>query len=96
VRLLELDTPLALKARHVPGEVYEMYADPLLEGLNTLRALPGVQRAVLAGDHLRVIVERGKADEVFCRVLENRQLQALNILKGELTLEDVFLSLVKG
>lgn len=95
-KLLALDTPLELKARHVLGEVYEVYADPLLDGLNTVKATPGVLRTVLAGDHLRVIVERGEAQAVFQKVQENRQIQVQNILRGEPTLEDVFLSLAKG
>jgi ABC-2 type transport system ATP-binding protein len=95
-KLLALDTPLALKARHVPGEVYEMYADPLLEGLNAVQAAPGVRRVVLAGDHLRLIVEGGMSDAAFRGMQGNRQLKVHNILKGEPTLEDVFLSLAKG
>jgi len=55
-----------------------------------------VLSTILAGDHLRVIVEHGAALEVFHKVRQNPQLQVNNILKGEPTLEDVFLNLAKG
>mgnify|MGYP001045602666 CR=1 FL=1 len=95
-KLLALDTPLALKSRHVSGEVFEVYADPLLDGLDAVRALPGVLGAVLAGDHLRVIVERGADVEIFHKIRQDPHLRVNHILKGEPTLEDVFLNLAKG
>ena len=39
-KLLAMDTPLALKEHFVPGDVYEIYADPLLEGLSSIAAAP--------------------------------------------------------
>lgn len=95
-KLLALDTPLALKLQFVPGEVYEMFVEPLLAGLNVLKETPGVLRTVLAGDHLRVIVERGKSETAFEQARENPQLVIQAISKGEPTLEDVFLSLAKS
>ncbi|MCX6067365.1 MAG: AAA family ATPase, partial [Chloroflexi bacterium] len=58
-KLLAMDTPLALKEHYVPGDVWEIYVDPLLKGLDVLSAAQGVYRVGLAGDHLRVIVEKG-------------------------------------
>ena len=95
-KLLALDTPLALKLQFVPGEVYEMFVEPLLAGLNVLKETPGVLRTALAGDHLRVIVERGKSETAFEQARENPQLVIQAISKGEPTLEDVFLSLAKS
>ncbi len=95
-KLLAMDTPLALKERYVPGEVWEIYAEPLLGGLETLSAAQGVVRAGLSGDHLRVIVERGLGGKEIKRKLENAQISVTSIQKGEPTLEDVFLALAKG
>ena len=94
-KLLALDTPLALKARYVPGEVYEVYADPLLEGLNSIAAAPGTLRVTLAGDHLRLIVERGQMDAVLGKLQENPRLHVDHFVRGEPTLEDVFLNLAR-
>ena len=94
-KLLALDTPLALKARYVPGEVYEVYADPLLEGLNSIAAAPGTLRVTLAGDHLRLIVERGQMDAVLGKLQENPRLRVDHFVRGEPTLEDVFLNLAR-
>ena len=43
-KLLAMDTPLALKERFVPGDVWELYAEPLLDGLNVLSGARGVLR----------------------------------------------------
>jgi ABC-2 type transport system ATP-binding protein len=95
-KLLAMDTPLALKEHYVPGEVWEIYAEPLLAGLDALSAAQGVVRAGLAGDHLRVIVEDGLSEKEVKRTLENSNVRVASIQKGEPSLEDVFLALAKG
>jgi len=94
--LLALDTPMALKERYVPGDIWELYAEPLLDGLNLLSSAQGVLRTSLAGDHLRVIVEPGLNERELKGMLENSGVQVASIQKGEATLEDVFLNLAKG
>jgi ABC-type multidrug transport system ATPase subunit len=94
--LLALDTPLALKERYVPGEVWELYAEPLLDGLHLLSGTQGVVRASLSGDHLRVIVEPGLSGDELKSTLEKSNVRVASIQKGEATLEDVFLNLAKG
>ncbi len=95
-KLLAMDTPLALKAHYVPGDVWEVYAEPLLAGLNALEKTAGVLRAVLAGDHLRVIVEKGLGEKTLKKVLEAAGVSVPSIQKGEPTLEDVFINLAKS
>lgn len=95
-KLLAMDTPLALKEHYVPGDVWEIYAEPLLEGLDALSAAQGVARASLAGDHLRVIVEHGLGEKEIKGVLEAAKVRVASIQKGEPTLEDVFLALAKS
>jgi ABC-2 type transport system ATP-binding protein len=94
-KLLAMDTPLALKEHYVPGDVYEIYADPLLAGLGALEKAQGVIRAGLAGDHLRVIVEKGLGEKTLKKVLDAAGVRVSSIQKGEPTLEDVFLALAK-
>jgi len=94
--LLALDTPIALKERFVPGEIWELYATPLLDGLNLLSDTQGVLRTSLAGDHLRVILEPDMNVEELKKMLEKSGVVITSIQKGEATLEDVFLSLAKS
>lgn len=94
-RLLALDTPLALKKQFVPGEVYEIYAAPLLDGLAALESNPHVKRAGLAGDHLRVIVSEGLGAASLAQALEQAGVQVQSIQPGEPGLEDVFIHLAK-
>jgi ABC-2 type transport system ATP-binding protein len=93
--LLAMDTPMALKERFVPGDVWELYAEPLLDGLNLLANTQGVLRVSLAGDHLRVIIEAGLGEKDIQRMLSKSELHVTSIQKGEPTLEDVFLNLAK-
>jgi ABC-2 type transport system ATP-binding protein len=57
-RLLAMDTPAGLKAKVVPGDVWEVFAQPLERSLSVLHHVPGVLRVSLAGDHIRTITER--------------------------------------
>jgi ABC-2 type transport system ATP-binding protein len=94
--LLALDTPLALKDQFVPGKVWELYAEPLLDGLHTLADLPGVFRASLSGDHLRVIAESRLGEKELKSALEQANVVLTSIQLGEPTLEDVFLNLARN
>ncbi len=90
-KLLAMDSPAELKATVIPGEVWEVYAQPLEAGLAALEGVDGVLRVGLTGDHLRVITRPG--------VNLNRLKDSIPVLehaeRGEPTLEDVFLSLAK-
>jgi ABC-2 type transport system ATP-binding protein len=102
-KLLAMDTPSNLKQDIVPGDVWEVYAEPLQDGLAVLPEIDGVLRVGLAGDHLRVIVESGKPalsgaegrKEKLLGVLRDRGVNVRNIVVGEPTLEDVFISLAR-
>jgi ABC-2 type transport system ATP-binding protein len=95
-KLLAMDTPLALKEHFVPGDVWELYAAPLLDGLSALEQTPGVLRTALAGDHLRVIVEKGLGEKTLKKALESAGASVQSIQRGEPTLEDVFVNLAKS
>ena len=95
-KLLALDTPAALKARFVPGDVWELHAEPLQVALNASETCAGVLRVGLAGDHLRMITERGMKENDLRPGLKTAGLVVAALERGEPTLEDVFLSLAKG
>lgn len=92
-KLLAMDTPSNLKKNIIAGDVWEVYADPLEKGLEVLPNVEGVLSVSLAGDHLRTIVERGKKKEDLVKGL--RMLTVKDVVAGEPTLEDVFISLAR-
>ena len=94
-KLLAMDTPSNLKKNIIPGDVWEVFAEPLEVGLSVLPELEGVLRVGLAGDHLRTITERGKKKEDLLRALQTRNVNVRDIVRGEATLEDVFISLAR-
>jgi ABC-2 type transport system ATP-binding protein len=94
-KLLAMDTPSNLKETIIPGDVWEVFAEPLQGGLDVLPTVDGVLRVGLAGDHLRVIAERGVKSESLKQVLDMQGVQVRRIVAGEPTLEDVFLSLAR-
>ena len=95
-KLLAMDTPMALKEHYVPGDIWELYTEPLLDGLNLLSDTKGVVSANLAGDHIRVIADEGFRRKKIKKVLQKANIKLIAIQKGEPTLEDVFLNLAKG
>ncbi len=94
-KLLALDTPATLKERVIPGDIWEVHATPLLEALDASSTCAGVLRVGLAGDHLRMITERGMKKKQLLASLGSAGLMVDSIEHGEPTLEDVFLTLAK-
>jgi len=94
-KLLAMDTPSNLKETIIPGDVWEVFAEPLQGGLAVLPEVDGVLRVGLAGDHLRTITERGKKKDDLWKVLREKDVNVRDILLGEPTLEDVFISLAR-
>ncbi|MBE7436076.1 MAG: ABC transporter ATP-binding protein [Anaerolineales bacterium] len=93
-KLLAMDTPTNLKKSVIKGDVWEVFAHPLEQGLEHLHELEGVERVGLAGDHLRVISQR-VSDEAMQNLLRKKKIQVEKIERGEPTLEDVFLALAR-
>lgn len=92
-RLLAMDAPLALKEHALPGEAWDIHAQPLLNALTALQSAPFVLRAGLAGDHLRAITARGLEAGALTEVLAGAGIHPARIERAEATLEDVFLAL---
>lgn len=95
-RLLALDTPQKLKTSVIPGKVWEIFTDSLLEGLENLPAIHGILRVGLAGDHLRLITEPGINETAFFASIHLLSLKNMHLEPGEATLEDVFLALARS
>jgi ABC-2 type transport system ATP-binding protein len=94
-KLLAMDTPSNLKRDIIPGDVWEVYAEPLQAGLTALPEVEGVLRVSLAGDHLRTITQPGSRKEELLEALRGKGVNVKEILSGEPTLEDVFISLAR-
>ena len=93
-KLLAMDTPTNLKRSIITGDVWAVYAQPLERGMDSLSAMPGVDRVGLAGDHLRVISSQVEKDAMQS-LLSREGLSVEKIERGEPTLEDVFLALAR-
>jgi ABC-2 type transport system ATP-binding protein len=94
-KLLAMDTPLNLKKNIISGDVWEVYAEPLQDGLAVLPEVEGVLRVSLAGDHLRTITEKGMEKDALLNPLKEKGVTVKDIVVGEPTLEDVFISLAR-
>lgn len=93
-KLLAMDTPTNLKNTIITGDVWEVFAQPLEQGLSHLAEMTGVERVGLAGDHLRVI-SNGVGKEAMQSRLTSENIRVEKIERGEPTLEDVFLALAR-
>ncbi len=95
-RLLALDEPERLKETRVPGNIFDVWGDPMLEALAVLEGDPAVVLAGLAGDHLRAVVRPGVEGEALGRKLEAAGIRQARLTPGVASLEDVFLALEAG
>lgn len=95
-KLLAMDTPLALKQTLITDDVWEIYTDPLLDGLNALSNARGILQVGLAGDHLRAIVEKNVSEQDLRQTISSANVQIISMTRAEATLEDVFLNLAKS
>ena len=96
--LLEaLDTPAALKARHVPGLLVKVEGAGVADALRTCAELPGVLDAQPFGAAAHVRLDPASADEAALAAhLRAAGLHELRLSPMEPTLEDVFLAVVEG
>jgi ABC-2 type transport system ATP-binding protein len=94
-KLLAIDSPSALKESAIPGDVWDAVAEPIGQALDLAQGCEGILRVGLAGDHLRLISQRGLARKKLVDRLISRGLKSVKLEKGEPSLEDVFLSLAR-
>lgn len=91
-KLLALDEPDRLK-RALPGQVWELYAEPLLDALDWLEAEPFVLRSTLAGDCLRIVVPQETPPERIRQTLLDHAISLQRMVPGTANMEDVFTAL---
>jgi ABC-2 type transport system ATP-binding protein len=94
-KLLALEETERLKQR-LPGQVWEISADPLLPALAAVESLPGVIQAMLASDHLRAIFAANVTGEAIRAGLTAAGIQVAAVRPGAATMEDVFMTLAEG
>lgn len=94
-KLLAMDTPSNLKRDIIPGDVWEVFTEPLEVGLAVLPEIDGVLRVGLTGDHLRTITEKGLKKDLLLNAMKAKGVYVSEIVAGEATLEDVFISLAR-
>lgn len=100
-RLLALDSPANLKAA-LPGRMWELlpgesdggHTDLLLPVLDLLADMPGVKRASLAGDHIRVLAKQTVKKQELESILKNRGISGIQVQSSAPAMEDMFMSLV--
>jgi len=91
-KLLALATPLELR-QSLPGQVWEIAADPLLSALETLESMPIVRRTALAGDRLRTVLVAGSDPNAIRDQFAQAGVKLRDLLPVSPTMEDVFLEL---
>ncbi|MCJ7513693.1 MAG: ABC transporter ATP-binding protein, partial [Anaerolineales bacterium] len=92
-RLLAMDAPSELKRTALQGEAWDVFASPLLRGLDLVQAAPGVRRTTLASDHLRAITDPSFDPRSLEQLLQAGGLSGAHLVRMRPTLEDVFLAL---
>jgi ABC-2 type transport system ATP-binding protein len=96
--LLALDTPSGLKTSALPGAAWDVSPDhggaSLITALTALHDVPGVVRAGLASDQLRVITAPNThTGASLLTVMKNAGFPDAKVEQVEPTLEDVFIAL---
>jgi hypothetical protein len=95
-RLLAFDQPSALKRTVIRGEAWDVAAASLTVMVEKINQIEGVIQTSLLGDLVHVIIDP--------KVISRDQLQAalsqlglgeVTLTPGEITLEDIFMSLTK-
>lgn len=94
-KLLAMETPANLKKRFIPGIVWEVSCESMEPGLIALQGENGILQVGHSGDHLRLITERTLNRDAIQKRLKSLGIRVTNILRGEPTLEDVFLTLAR-
>jgi hypothetical protein len=72
-----------------------VYTEPLQDGLAILPEMKAVIRVGMARDHLRTITEKRMEKDTLLNALKEKGVTVRDIVVGEPTLEDVFISLAR-
>ncbi|MBI4928819.1 MAG: ABC transporter ATP-binding protein [Anaerolineae bacterium] len=91
-RLLAMDSPARLKAG-LPGQVWEVASEQLLPALEQVERMPGVLRAALSADRVRVVTQPGFGAVELTGWLQGLGIPVQSVMAVEPGMEDVFLTL---
>ena len=102
-KLLAMDTPAHLKGS-LPGSMWEIFVnhenidrtDLLLPMLDLMSTAPGILRASLAGDHLRVLMQPDVTREDLLQLLAAGDMPSARVESTLPVMEDMFMALVSG
>jgi ABC-2 type transport system ATP-binding protein len=92
-RLMAMGAPGELKRTSLPGDVWSISGQPLLDVLRHLESHPDVLHVALAGNRMRAISRPGVRGRDLRRGLRRAGIKSTQIEQAEPTLEDVFLVL---
>lgn len=92
-RLMAMGKPSELKRSSLPGEVWSIKGEPLLDVLRHLESRPDVLHVALAGNRLRAISLPRVRDRNLRKGLKAAGIKSIKIESVKPTLEDVFLVL---
>jgi len=94
-KLLALDSPTNLKTNLIKGKVVEVFTPNLLGCLEWGATQKGIQRTVLAGDHLKMVLDENFHKRDLKDKMKEAGLEYDLIQTTEAGLEDVFTVLAK-
>ncbi len=94
-RLIACESPESLKAAAPPDSLLEVECEPLVQALDLLPAVPGVEEVAVYGSLLHVVVEPSPDRPALLRqALERHGLAVRRVESIPPSLEDVFISAV--
>ena len=95
-RLLAFDQPSALKQTVIRGEAWDVAAESLTVMVEKINQIEGVIQTSLLGDLVHVIIDPNRISKEQLQVaLSQLGLGEVKMSAGEITLEDVFMSLTR-
>ena len=94
--LMIADTPSAVKAR-IGGTILELRVENRQKGMKLLENVKLVQSLVLSGDKIHILVDDPqKGEKVIRDILKGQEMEILDLLVVQPSLEDAFVSIVRS
>lgn len=95
-KLLAFDTPTHLRRSALRSDAWNITSTELTSMTETLPNLPGYLQVSLLGDQVHLLTSKGSTDAgKISRFLQDAGIHSANVSAGEITLEDVFMTLTR-